>query len=469
MTTDNAPSGTIRAALRYPAFRYLLSSLAVSQVGDWMYNLALVVLVYDRTHSALWAGLTTAARVVPVVVLGPLGGVLADRFDRRRIMIVCDLARMGLMFVLAAVAAAGLPIGLAPVIAAAATTAAAPYLPCVAAVTPRLVDDADLPGANAARSAIGGSAIILGPALGGVLLLLGSPAIAFALNALTFGLSALAVLVIRDRGAFAPPRSAHGQVAERPAGLLSEIAQGAAALRAHPKAMRLIGADIMCSFVYGIQTVLLLLVSGQAGLGAQGYGYLFAAVGAGGLAGTALAGRASRSPRPHLVQAAALAAVGLPTLLLAVTHWPLAAVVLTGLTGLGAMLVEILTDTMLQRTLDEDVFGRAYGLALPASIGGIVAGSAVAPLLASLLGTAGALVATGGAVLAYTMLVLRGGTVRAERPAPVVPDATVVFPQSSDETVMLPCPWDPYVRMARPSDATVLMPRPAVTDAVSAR
>jgi hypothetical protein len=49
---------------------------------------------------------------------------------------------------------------------------------CVAAVTPRLVDDADLPGANAVRSAIGGASIILGPALGGVLLLLGSPAFA---------------------------------------------------------------------------------------------------------------------------------------------------------------------------------------------------------------------------------------------------------------------------------------------------
>jgi MFS family permease len=102
MNLTNAPSGTIRSALRYPDFRWLLSALAVSQIGDWLYNLALVVLVYDRTHSALWAGVTTAARVVPVVVLGPLGGVLADRFDRRRIMIMCDLARMGLMVLLAA-------------------------------------------------------------------------------------------------------------------------------------------------------------------------------------------------------------------------------------------------------------------------------------------------------------------------------------------------------------------------------
>jgi MFS family permease len=390
----------------------------VSQVGDWLYNLALVVLVYDRTHSALWAGATTAARVVPVVVLGPLGGVLADRFDRRRVMIACDLARMGLMFVLAAMAAAGLPIVLAPVIAAAATTAAAPYMPCVAAVTPRLVDDADLPGANAVRSAIGGASIILGPALGGVLLVLGSPAFAFAINALTFGLSALAVLAVRDRGAFAVRRSAGCPAGLfgagllpaglLPAGLIGELAQGAAALRAHPAAIRLIGADIMCSFLYGTQTVLLLLVSRQIGLGAQGYGYMFAAIGAGGLAGTALAGRASRSSRPYLVQAAALGAAGLPTLLLAVVRWPAVAIVLAGLTGLGAMLVEILTDTTLQRTLDEDVFGRAYGLAYPASIAGIVVGSVIAPGLAALLGGSGALVVVGGTVLAYALLVMRG-------------------------------------------------------------
>jgi MFS family permease len=419
MSIKNAPSGTIRAALRYPDFRWLVSGLAVSQIGDWLYNLALVVLVYDRTHSALWAGVTTGARVVPVVVLGPLGGVLADRFDRRRIMVACDLARVGLMVLLAAVAAFRLPVVLAPVIAAAATAAAAPYLPCVAALTPRVVQDADLPGANAARSAVTGAGIVLGPALGGVLLLLGTPALAFALNALTFGLSALAVLAIRARGAFRPRRSA-----DRPGGLLCEVAQGAAALRAHPAALRLVGADTVCSVLYGAQTVLLLLVSRQAGLGAQGYGYLFAAIGAGGLLGTALAGRVSRlRSRPAL--AAALAVAGLPTLLLAVVRWPAAAIVLAGLTGTGALLVEILTETTLQRELDEDVFGRAYGLALPAAIAGIVVGSVIAPALAALLGGSGALVVVGGTVLAYALLVMRGAgeTATVPVPQPAVADA----------------------------------------------
>jgi hypothetical protein len=92
-----------------------------------------------------------------------------------------------------------------------------------------------------------------------------------------------------------------------------------------------------------------------------------------------------------------------------VTRWPAVAIVLTGLTGLGALLVEILTETNLQRTLDEDVFGRAYGLALPASLAGIVVGSLIAPVLTALLGGSGALVTVGGAILAYALLVLRGG------------------------------------------------------------
>jgi predicted MFS family arabinose efflux permease len=419
MNTQNPSSGTIRAALRYPAFRWLLGSLAVSQLGDWLYNLALVVLVYDRTGSAMWAGVTTGARVVPIVLLGPLGGAAADRWDRRRLMIGCDLARMGLMVLLAAVAVTRLPILLAPVIAAAATAAASPYLPCVSAVTTRLVDDADLPGANAARSAVTGLGIIAGPALGGLLLLLGSPGYAFALNALTFVLSAAGVLAIGARSAFRPA----GSASHRP-GLLRGVAEGAAALRAHPVALRLVGADIMCSVMYGAQTVLLLAVARGIGLGADGYGYLFAAIGAGGLLGTALAGRAARLPGGHRVLAAALAAVGLPMLLLGVVPGPVAALLLVAVTGSGALLVEIMTETGLQRALDDEVFGRAYGLALPASLAGIVAGTLIAPALASLLGGPGALIAMGSLVAGYAAIVLRPSRqVPAPAPQPVAAGA----------------------------------------------
>ena len=406
--------GTIRSALAYPAFRSLLTGLAVSQVGDWLYNLALVTLVYQRTGSALWAGAATAARVVPMVALGPFGGVVADRFDRRRVMVACDVIRLALMLALAAVAAAHLPVVIAPALAALATVASTSYLPAVSATTPRLVRDADLPGANAARSAVTAAGIIAGPALGGVLLLVGPPAVAFAVNALTFGVAAACVLAIRVSGAFMPPAAAgagHGA-------LLRDVADGAAALRAFPAAVRLVGADIMCSLIYGTQTVLLILVARSAGLGLHGYGYLFAGIGAGGLIGTALAGRAARLPyRTALV--AALALVGLPTLALPAAHWGPAAIVLAGLTGVGAIGVEIMTETGLQRMLPEEVFGRAYGLAIPASIGGIAAGSLLAPVLASWLGLTGALLACGAAVLGYAALLLRG----TDSPAPAAAPA----------------------------------------------
>jgi predicted MFS family arabinose efflux permease len=250
---------------------------------------------------------------------------------------------------------------------------------------------------------VNGLSIIAGPALGGLLLLLGSPALAFILNGLTFGLSALAVVSIRSRTVFRPARSA-----DQAAGIFRQMAQGAAVLRSHPQLVRLVGADIMCSTVYGTQVVLLLLVSHRVGLGSQGYGYMFAGIGAGGVLGTTLAGRASRCPHSRYVLAAALAVVGLPMPLLALVRWPAAAIFLAGVTGTGAILVEILTETQLQRSLDEEVFGRVYGIALPASLGGIVVGSLIAPVLAGTLGGPGALLAVGGAVLAYALFILRG-------------------------------------------------------------
>src|ERR1700761_8590030 len=102
-------------------FALLLLSLAVSACGDWLYNVALLAVVFERTHSASLLALTTAARLVPTVVLGPMGGVLAHRYDRRRLIIASDLARALLMVALAVVAVTGLPIILAPAIAAAAS------------------------------------------------------------------------------------------------------------------------------------------------------------------------------------------------------------------------------------------------------------------------------------------------------------------------------------------------------------
>ncbi len=395
-----AAPGTMRSALRHRDFRRLLIGLAVSQAGDWLYNVALLAFVYQRTHSAGWLAVTTAARVLPVVVLGPLGGALADRFDRRRIMVLSDLLRVLCMLGLAAVALTGLPVVLAPGLAALATAAAAPYPTCAAATTPRRVPDADLPGANAARSAIGMGAIAAGPVVGAVLLLLGTPSTAFLVNAATFAVSAAAVLSIPAGPVFRPGREPGNRQ-----GLAADIVQGARALRAHPVAVRLVGADIVCSVVYGMQTVLLVLLGHRLGLGEAGYGYLLAAVGVGGVLGTTLSGRAAAGARPRAVLVAALLTVAGSGALLAVTPWLAGVLVWSVVGGAGAIVVEVLTETALQRDLAEDVFARAYGIAFPASIGGIVLGSLVAAPLVSVFGLTGALLSIGVLVAGYAAVV----------------------------------------------------------------
>ena len=107
----------LRAALRHRDYRYLVAASSISQTGDWLYNVALLVWVYDTTGSAGWVAFVTVARLVPYVIVGPIGGVAADRYDRRTVLIVSDVLRALLMFTLAAVTALDGPVALAAALA----------------------------------------------------------------------------------------------------------------------------------------------------------------------------------------------------------------------------------------------------------------------------------------------------------------------------------------------------------------
>jgi predicted MFS family arabinose efflux permease len=327
-------------------------------------------------------------------------------------MLASDAIRLALMLALALVAATGLPVVLAPIIAALATAASSPYPSAVAATTPRLVDDADLPAANAARSVIQQVCIIAGPGLGALLMVAGPPSLAFALNAGTFALSAVAVASIAPGPAFAPG----GEPTETP-NVLRELRTGARALLGQRTALRIFGADVVCSAVYGAETVLLLLLSRDLGLGNQGYGWLLAACGLGGVVGAGVAARATDSRRARLVLVGALAAVAAATLLLANPFGVGGALALAVVTGAGCVVVEVLADTGLQRALAPDVLARAYGFAFPAAIAGIVAGSLIAAPLVALFGLHGAFVAMGALVAAYALSLVRV-------PAPMAVPAT---------------------------------------------
>ncbi len=314
-------------ARRYPRFGRLLAALAASQLGDWLYNLALLAYVQERTHSTVWLGVTTAARIGPMVVGGPIGGLIADRFDRRRLMFASDLLRAGIMGALVLVALTGLPVALVPLLAAAATLAGIAYPPSVAAVTPRMVDADDLASANGARGTIAPACVALGPALGAVLLLLGPPAVAFAINAATFMVSGLLIASIPEGAAFARSSEAGESRLGDFAAIAHELREGARALRGVPEAGWIVSADVAGSFVYGAQTVLLLLVAERLGLGTGGYGYLLAGLGLGGIAGATLAGRLGTVAGRRSTLSAALVLVAAPLPVLALADSPVAAIV----------------------------------------------------------------------------------------------------------------------------------------------
>jgi predicted MFS family arabinose efflux permease len=181
-----------------------------------------------------------------------------------------------------------------------------------------------------------------------------------------------------------------------------------------------VGADVAVSVVYGAQTVLLVLLGRELG-GGDGYGLLIAAIGAGGLAGAGLGGRAAATHRSTAVLVGTLLAVAVAMALFGVSTSLPVAMALAAVGGSGAVVVEVLAETRMQRLLDEAVLARAYGLALPAALAGIVAGALLAAPLASALGLGGAFVTIGAAVAVYAGLVsaLSGSPQRLGAPAPV--------------------------------------------------
>ena len=189
------------------------SAALVSNVGSWMQTVALGFVITADTHRPLWTGLVAAAAFVPMGLLAPVGGALADRFDRRRWLIVTTVAEAAFATVLAVLAAAG---HLTPVLLVAVAflggAAAAIGFPTYQAMIPDLVPRSDLLPAVSLSSAQFNLGRVIGPALAGVVLVVGSDAWAFAVNAASFGAVVVALALVRlprsSRAAGSAPRIA---------------------------------------------------------------------------------------------------------------------------------------------------------------------------------------------------------------------------------------------------------------------
>src|SRR5215468_10524673 len=384
-----------RDVLGVPAARALIGASAASEIGNWLYNAALLGYVYSATHSAGWVGAATICRLLPLVLLGPFGGTIADRYSRRTVLLAGDALRLLFMAAIAATVAGAGPVPLVIALTAVASAAGCAERPAAMALLPRLVGEARLGPANALLHTVQDLGVLIGPAIGALLLAVAPAWVAFVVNGATFAVSALLVSTIRPDRAPAGGRTSGA----------AQLAEGLRTVRTTGNAVWLIVIVAMAEFTYGAQTVQLVVYARQSlGLGSGGYGVLLTAAGAGGLVSALINGRLSTSRRVSLIVvvtgslacATQLAYAGVQVLAIAL------AVTVIGNAALVSC--EVVAETALARIVPREALGRVIGVFDAASVAAMVAGAILAPVLVAATSLRASLLILGAAALAITLL-----------------------------------------------------------------
>ena len=176
-----------RDLLRNRPLARLLGGEFVSAIGDWLYIVALLVVIYTETGDPLLLGIFGAVRSIPYIVLSVPAGIVADRVDRRLILFVTDLARAACMLGMAVVLAVDGPLVVLAALAVLAACFSTFFYPAIGAYVPNLVEnERQLGPANSAWASLDNLGFVVGPVLGGVLVAAGGTNLAFLINALTF-------------------------------------------------------------------------------------------------------------------------------------------------------------------------------------------------------------------------------------------------------------------------------------------
>jgi MFS family permease len=394
---------------RNPALARLLAGEFVSGIGDWLYLVAILVVVYAESQSAVLLGIVGAARILPYVLLSVPAGIVADRFDRRMVLLVTDIARGLLMLVLVALVVVDAPTIAIVAISILAACFSTFFGPAIAALLPTLVDERDLGPANSAWATLDNVAFIIGPALAGLLLATGGLELAFLLNAVSFGVVALVLWRLP-----VPPR--RPPVVDTDEEATPDSAPGwRAMLRPLAGPFVLDSATSLVSGGVGVMTVVIAV--DVLGAGEAGTGYLNAATGVGGvLAGVAGGALLARQLRVPLLLGGAVGGLGLAAL--ALSGDLLTAMLAIGVAVAGLLLLEVVNTTLIQRIVPDELRGRAMGALQTSSAVLYAGGSLLMPLLAHEFGVGPVFV--GSALLvgaaAVAALLLSGG---ASREAPI--------------------------------------------------
>lgn len=387
LESDSPNSGSsrrasgIRAVFAIRDMRLLLLGFTTSRTGDFLYSVALVVFIAESTGSAAWVGAAAFVRLLPLALLGPIAGVLGDRLPPRLLLVTCDLAQAAVMLIMAVLVAFDSPPIFVLILAGISGALSSPYAPVLTAVTPRLVAEEQLAATNTFISTVEFLALIVGPAVGGLLLLLGGPEVPIALNALTFLTSAALVGALRLGRA---PAMDDAKDATVPTGFVTELVEGLRATVSDRVVAILVVFTSGATFIYGFELVYLVFVADDLlDLGAGGIGYLNAAIGVGGALGALITNRLANSPHVRLVMGATLVGCGVPLGLLAVITEPWMAYVVLAIEGLAAIALDVVVTTALQRVVPQAVLARVSAVLGSLTVLAILLGNLVAVALLS--------------------------------------------------------------------------------------
>lgn len=348
----------IPKTLAQPNYGIYVAGNSISLIGSWMQRVGVGWLAWELSHSGAVLGLVAFADLFPTLLIGPFGGALADRLDRRRLLMIGQSLNMALSFLLFAFTATGLmTVPLLVLIIAVNGAVIGINQPARLSLISGLVSREHLPTAVAINSLVFNGARFIGPALAGLAILQLGIAAVFLLNALSFT-SFLIALWHLDL----PARKASADGA-RPASMLQAIGEGLSYVTGHAG----IGPILALHAILAVTArPFVELLPGFAGevfsRGAGGLAVLSSAIGLGAIgAGLFLA---QRGPEQDLARLALLAALlsALSTLAFALSPHFWMAVMAAAVGGFALVTAGVGTQTLLQTSVDEAVRGRVLSL-----------------------------------------------------------------------------------------------------------
>ena len=378
-----------------PSLRLLATANFLSGVGTWLAFVALTVDVWDRTGSGSWVAALLIADFLPVIVIGLSVGPLVDRLSRRGLMIAADIVRFGVFAALPFTTSETQIVALAAV----AGFATGFFRPAVYAGLPNLVDDRDLPSANALLQSIEATTTVLGPLAGGVLVAASGPDAAYWINAVTFLLSAALIVRIPARLLQAARAATQGHWRDLAEGF--QLVRGSRALLTVLVAWNV---GILGNAGVNVAEIKLAKVSFDAG--DFGFGLMLASAGAGVVLGSLSAGSWVQQRGIAGVYGAGLAliALGVAAAAGAPSVWVAAPCV--AVSGAGNGIALVCNALLVQRGAPDRLRGRVFTVLMSSNyvvfgLGMVIAGPLTNEYGARWVWAAAAAVAAVAAVVGY--------------------------------------------------------------------